>query len=135
MEKSFVKGFEKIAKSKDLTDHMVDANLGGSRLLGNKAKKEKLKKLRRAERALVKNQGEKIKNDSLVGAGLGAVAGLAKFKKSPLAALIGAGAGGFGGAAVGTVRGSRGSDAAKIRKKHLGTSDLKKIRKEYFNRK
>lgn len=123
----FYDEIEKQAKS--FQDTVVDANLRSEGRAGRN------RTVRRAERELVKNQTKKIKTYTPAGAAIGAGVGALLGKRSRgLGAAIGGLAGTLGGFTTGAVAGSRGSDAAKIRKKHFGTSDLGKIRAKYFKR-
>jgi hypothetical protein len=131
--KYFWNGFEKRANS--FEDSVVEANLESSK------PHHDVNKVRAAERELVRNQKDKIKHDTgtgaMVGTGLGVLTGLAKEKSllgGAIGGLIGATSGAATGYGVGAIRGSRGSDAAKIRKKHFGTDDLDVIKKRYFTK-
>ena len=105
-------------------------------ILEGKSRQEVRNTFRNAERVLVKNQKEKIKQHSIIGAGLGAVAGelgirMAKISPKGIGLVAGAGMGLASGAISGVIAGSRGSKAYDIRQQYFGTKDLDKIKKSY----
>lgn len=131
-------GLVKISSQNDADeslDNLVNASLESSKIKKNN---KNYNLIRNAERALFKNQLEKMHNDARIGGGIGGGLGFligvhrggaTPILTTPLGMILGATL----GTGVGANRGAYGSDASALRKKYFGTDDIEKIRKKYFS--